>query len=94
MENYYFDCECSDFNHVFRFVLDNHTGEVWLEARINNFLPWHKRVWAAIKFIFKKDNAYGHYDVTLIKPEQFHNFINMIDSAEKIRIRNLINTEF
>lgn len=69
MNNYYFDCECSDFNHTFRFVYDQTDNAVWLEVRLNQYLPWYKRVWVALKYIFKCRPAYGHYDTTILRHE-------------------------
>lgn len=87
MENYYFDCQCSDFNHTFRFVLDNSDGDVWLEARLSQFRPWYLRMWIALKYIFNKDNAYGHYDITLIKYEQLVKLQELINKAEEVQVK-------
>lgn len=94
MENYYFDCQCSDFNHIFRFVLDFNDGEMWLEVHLNKFLPWYQRVWKAIKYIFNKEDGYGHYDVTIIKPEQLPKLKGIAEIAEEIHLRNLRNYKF
>lgn len=69
LTQHYFDCQCSDFNHVFRFVFDEKDGDMWLEVQLNHWLPWHKRVWQAIRYLFAKRQAYGHFDTTMLREE-------------------------
>ena len=62
LRHVYVDCQCSDFNHVFRFVLDEQDGAVWLEVQLNAWLPWYARLWVALRYLFGKPQAYGHFD--------------------------------
>lgn len=82
METDHFDCQCSDFNHTFRLTLDPQDGEVWLDVRLNHYDPWWKRVWNAVKYVFKRDVAYGHYDVTLLREEDYDRIRDILKRSE------------
>lgn len=85
MEHRYFDCQCSDFNHVIRFVLDEKDGEAWLEVNINPYLPWYKRVWEAVRYVFGKRPAYGHYDTVMLREEDYHQLHDLLDRSSLIK---------
>ncbi len=75
-------CQCSDFNHVVRFTLDPSDGEVWLDVRLNHYDPWWKRVWNAVRYVFKRDVAYGHYDVTMLREEDYDRLRDLLKRSE------------
>jgi hypothetical protein len=85
----YFDCKCSDFNHVFRFVLDESSGDVWLEVHLNVCEPWYKRLWTAVRYFFGKTKAYGHYDTTLLREDDFVKFHALLDLAIQAKRRQV-----
>lgn len=82
MEIHYFDCACSDFGHVFRFVFDEKDGDVWLEAQLDPRLPWYKRLWKAVKYVFGQSSAYGHFDTTMLREEDFARLHDLLDRAQ------------
>jgi hypothetical protein len=81
MEQHHFDCQCSDFNHTVRFTLDPDDGEVWIDVRLNYCDPLWKRVWNAVRYVFKRPVAYGHYDVTMLREEDFGRLHQMLNRA-------------
>jgi len=81
-EEHYFDCCCSDFGHVIRFSFDAEDGDLYLSVHLHQWEPWYKRVWAAIRYVFKKDKTYGHYDTTMLRPEDFGRLHSLLDRAE------------
>jgi len=85
MEQHYVECQCSDFNHVVRFVLDEKDGEVWLEVNINPYLPWYKRVWEAVRYVLGMRAAYGHYDVTMLRDEDYVRLHALLDRSSLIK---------
>lgn len=87
MEREYFECQCSDFNHVFRFVLDEKDGEAWLEVNINHYLPWYKRVWEAVRYVFGLRPAYGHYDITMLREEDYVRLHALLDRSALVKRR-------
>jgi hypothetical protein len=79
MLTHYFECQCSDYNHVFRFCHDLSDNSVMLEVNINHYLPWYKRVLEAIRYVFKMDRVHGHFDVTIMRPEDMNNLALLVD---------------
>ena len=90
MERHYVECQCSDFNHVFRFVLDEQEGDVWLEVQLNVWLPWYKRLYHAVRYAFGKPKAYGHYDVTLLRDEDFLRLHVLLDKAAVLKCQRSV----
>lgn len=82
METDHFDCQCSDFNHTFRVTLDPQDGDVYIDVRMNYWEPWYKRVWNAVKYVFKRDVAYGHYDVTMLREEDYDRLRDILRRSE------------
>lgn len=82
METEHFDCQCSDFNHTIRFSLDRLDGDVWVDVRLNAYEPWYKRIWLGIKYVFGRPVAYGHYDVTMLKEEDYDRLRDLMNRSE------------
>lgn len=82
---FYFECQCSDYEHVFRFALDPKDGEVWLDVNLNHCLPWYKRVWIALRYVFKKTEAYGHYDITMLRDDDYKRLHDLLDRSSSIK---------
>lgn len=57
----YFNCSCADFSHTLRFVIDLDRGSdypiptIYTETKLNHYLPWYKRIWIGIRYIFGND---------------------------------------
>ena len=87
METSYYDCECGDFDHAFRFSVDPDDGDLTLEARLNIFLPWYKRVWLAILYVLGRSEGYGdgHYDVTVVREKDYARLVELIRSSSAIK---------
>lgn len=81
-EQHYFDCICTDFGHTVRFIFDPKDGDMWLEVHINNWLPWYKRAWAALRYVFKQQRTYGHYDTTVFRPDDYARLHTLLDRAQ------------
>jgi hypothetical protein len=82
MEEEYMTCQCSDFNHTVRFTLDPQDGDVYLDVRMNYYDPWWKRIWNAVKYVFKRDVAYGYYDCTLLREEDYDRLRDLMRRSE------------
>lgn len=86
MEQHWFDCQCSDFGHVVRFTLDPDNGTVYLDVRLNPYLPWYRRLWVAVLYLFVRPKAHGglgqYYDVTLLSPADFGRLHDLLDRAQ------------
>jgi len=66
-----FLCECCDPEHQFIVAWDTDPmdQDMYLEVRLNTYLPWYKRIYAALGFIFKKGEA-GYNTVILNKDDR------------------------
>lgn len=84
MKREYFSCQCSDFRHDIRFTLDPEDGQLWLEVNLEPIHTWYKRVWIAIKYVFGKDRAYGYYDCTLMRTEDYPRLRKLLDKSEAL----------
>lgn len=77
----HFDCACSDIAHTIRFYSDADPDyeEFGLEVALNHYLPWYKRVWVAVKYVFGFKADYGQYDSWIL------------DSNDRKRLRELMD---
>lgn len=64
-----FLCDCGAPEHQFIVTWDTDPMEhdMYVEVRLNNYLPWYKRIRAALGFIFKKGEA--NYDVVILNKD-------------------------
>lgn len=89
MEQHHVTCQCSDFNHTFRLTFDPVDGDVYLDARLNFNDPWWKRIYNAVKYVFKRDTSYGHYDVTLLRVEEYNAIRDLLYRSELAKAAQL-----
>jgi len=65
----HFDCSCGSPQHTLRFVLDfwsdDHLPTIYTDLQMAHYLPWYKRTWVAIKYIFGYDTVdhYGSWEL-------------------------------
>jgi hypothetical protein len=85
MEVHRFECQCYSFHHTIRMMLSNEDGTVYLDVGLTNYLPWYKRIWVGIKYIFGK-NVIDHqyHDSTHLQLEDYEKIRNLLDKSEKI----------
>ena len=83
---FHFDCECSSFDHSVRFCVDQESGDVWLNTRLNTYLPWWRRLWRASVYVVRpRYGVNGHYDETLIDHQDFGKIRELLAKAETYR---------
>lgn len=82
METHYLDCQCSHFGHVVRLSFDPNDGDIHLEVRLGHVFPWYKRAWLALKYVLGRDVAYGHYDETLLREEDYDRLRDLMRQSE------------
>lgn len=93
MDVVHIDCECSSFDHTIRFCLDQETGDLWLHTRLTTFLPWYKRIWRAIGYVFRPGrSSQGHYDETYISHADFDRLRALLMLAERCRADSVQDT--
>jgi hypothetical protein len=73
MNKKYIECECQSFDHIGRFVwfddekMDEHWA-LYFDFELDHYLPWYKRIMAALRFIFKKESI-GQYDCLILNQQ-------------------------
>jgi len=81
MRTKHLDCDCGCADHIIRFIYDDEDGDLWLEVQLTKTHGFFKRIWLAIKYIFGYNCRYGHWDCTLIKPEDKQALIDLIKES-------------
>lgn len=79
MKTCYLECECGNFSHTFRLTHDYIDNSICLEVNLNHYLPWYKRVVAAVRYIFKMNRSHEHYDVTLLTSQSMEDLAYLAD---------------
>lgn len=75
------DCDCYTTAHkviVTRDDWDDHPQLV-LYVQMNQWRPWWKRVWFALKWVFGGATPYGHWDTTLVSRESAWELKQLVD---------------
>ena len=65
-EKIHFDCVCDSDEHVFVVRMDREEGEMYTSVHLNGYLPWYKRAWYALRYVFGYHCRYGHWDCVLL----------------------------
>ena len=79
---HYFDCQCGNFDHVYRIVMDNETGELHIELQFKRFGFW-RRVRKALQYVFGMHVDYGFYAETLIDPSHYDGLRDVLRASEE-----------
>jgi hypothetical protein len=80
--NYYFECECSSNEHLFKITFDAEDKVAYIHTQLNNDL-WYQRLLNAIKYIFGYKCRYGHWEETILGIEKLTELKNIIDKFEQ-----------
>ena len=65
----YFDCQCSSSDHILRFCYDEEDNLLYTEIQLIQYRNIFKRIWIALKYIFKYQCRYGHWDCWMLKED-------------------------
>lgn len=85
------DCECSSFEHTMRFVVDQETGDLWVQTQLRNNLPWYKRLWLALHFVVAPGRSpHGHYEETHVSHNDFDRLRALLTLAERCRADSVL----
>ena len=78
----YLECKCSCPDHTIKFCLDHGVKdwppELFVYTQLRSCDSFFKRCWYAVKYIFKKEMTYSHWDETLIKGEDVDKISNIL----------------
>lgn len=82
----YFSCGCSSPEHTLRFVLYDEPKEfpeLYAEIHMGTWQPWFKRIWVALKFIFKISPTESHFETWTLKPEEARRLREFTENYEQ-----------
>ena len=60
----HYDCVCHSSDHTLRtvFVESDDDKAFYLEMQLCPYLPWYKRLWIGVRYIFGIKSDCGHWD--------------------------------
>lgn len=83
MEPHYLECQCSSEEHTIRLAIDEEDGHIYTSVFLNDWERWYKRLWKAIKYLFGYKCKYGHFDCTMLRPEDYDRIRNLLTLSEE-----------
>jgi len=86
----YFECQCSDCNHIIRISYDSEYNEVYTEVQLLSG-GFFSRVKNALRYLFKMDLKYGAWDCTMIRNEDIPRLISLLQKAQNNEISDRSN---
>ena len=84
LESHYFDCTCSSSDHTLRFVFDDEDGDLYTEVQMRPYHRWYQRIWLEVKYVFGYESKYGHWDCTMLRPEEYGKLRALLDRSEEV----------
>ncbi len=81
MKSEFFECTCMSDEHTLRFTLDD--TELYTSVFLHQYRSFFKRVWIAIKYTFGYKCKDGHWDCTILKPEDCDRLIIMLQEYKR-----------
>lgn len=84
----YVECACSANEHRVVFVHDLRDKDfpVYITNFLDLHLPWHKRIFVAIKYVLGFKGKVGHFDYTLLDLEtikKLHKFLTTVRAVHE-----------
>jgi len=55
-------CQCATESHQVSFEIDSEIVQFYVVPRLNDYLPWYKRIVNAVKYVFAIKNRDDDYD--------------------------------
>ena len=81
-----FLCDCNDIHHQFVVTIDPDPGweMVSIEIMLNRNLPFWKRIWAGLKYIFaNKPSRFGYFDEIILQKKDADRLQKVVDAVRK-----------
>lgn len=89
----YMECRCMSTEHLFKFYIDIEDASVCLEVHLANWLPWYKRIWRGIKYVFGYKSKFGDFDTTIMKDEDINKLIDLLAYFKTLQKNKQIEEE-
>lgn len=81
-----FLCDCNDIHHQFVVTIDPDPEweMVSIEVMLNRNLPFWKRLWAGLKYIFaNKPSRFGYFDEIILQKKDADRLQKVVDAVRK-----------
>lgn len=79
-----FDIKCScgyNRDHLTRLVLSEDFEDVIIGSGMCHYLPWYKRLFIGVKYIFGIDNTFSQYVESVVSKEEMVRLSEWIDNV-------------
>ena len=76
---HFFECECGSDEHTLRFTLDKEDGDIHTSIFLNQYRPWWKRIYVAIRYVLGYNCKYGHWDNWILNRDDACRLRDMCD---------------
>lgn len=75
MERKHFECDCTEVSHMIRITKDLYWEQAGgcaliIETQLNYHLPWYKRLWPAVKYVFGMRCTVAPWAETILNKKQ------------------------
>jgi len=81
----YMECRCMSPEHLLKFHLDLEDGDLCVDFHLANWLPWYKRIWTAVCYVFGYKSKYGDFDEFLFKDEDVDRLLELLEHQRKTK---------
>ena len=81
--SYFFECRCGANEHTLRFILDLEERELYASIFLDPTLPWWRRLWIGIKYIFGVVPSFGHFGTWVLREEDVERLRGMCEKLNK-----------
>ena len=82
----FFECVCKTDEHTIKFKLDVYDPndiELYISIFLNQYRGFFHRLLIAIKYLFGYKCKYGHWDCTILRPEDTGRLIALLQKYEQ-----------
>lgn len=92
LEHELFICDCEDLSHQFVITYCNDTDDpsISVSVKLTTWLAWYKRLWVAIKYIFKPTTCrFGEYDEIILKPSDAERLQVVVNKLKALKNKGM-----
>lgn len=82
----FLECQCKDSSHLVVVrcdIFENEMPEIYIGYQLNHYLPWHKRVIHAIKYVIGITNKGSSWDTVILTDQGVQDLQTVIKEYNK-----------
>lgn len=81
------DCACDHPLHTVRFTLDPDEAELTMDVRLTPCVPWYKRVWFVVCYVWSGKSTHSPYADVIFKHKDICELKELFGDAMKVQKR-------